>query len=201
MHNLVKSHSDQVHSSYKLDVSNFEEVQIVFSQIEKDFKRVDGLINCAGINVDGLLVRSSKNDIQNVIQTNLIGSMYCAKNVIRGMTKQGSGNIINIGSIIGSHGNVGQSVYAASKAGLIGFTKSLAKEVGSKGVRVNLIEPGYFETEMTAQLPEKQKHEILNQILLKRFGNSDDITSAVVFLLENKFITGQILAIDGGMFL
>lgn len=200
-HVIPNSSRDQNHGFYSCDVSSFTKVKQSFADIEKNHQSIDVLVNCAGINVDSLLIRMNENDIDKVIATNLNGTIYCSKMVVKSMLKNGSGCIINIGSVIGSHGNVGQSVYAASKSGLHGFTKSLAKEVGSRGIRVNLIEPGFFLTEMTKSLSEEKRSAILKEILLNRFGSESDLTSTVEFLLKNEYITGQTISIDGGLHL
>lgn len=200
---------EQQHHAFPCDVSSLSSLNETLKEVESKNIKFQTIINCAGINHDSLLLRTTEEDIQNIINTNLIGTIQLTKVFTRNLLKSSNGCIINIGSVVGSHGNVGQTVYSASKSGLIGkffwlkkgFTKSLAKELGPRGVRVNLIEPGFFVTEMTSHLNEKKKEEIINQTILKRFGNDQDITSTVSFLMENQYITGQVISVDGGMFL
>lgn len=206
----LKILKDQEHFAFQCDISSLTSINDTVKEVDKLNLKYQTIINCAGINHDSLLMRTNEENIQKIINTNLVGTIHLTKAFTRNILKSTNGCIINIGSVIGSHGNTGQSIYAASKSGLIGkkisinflgFTKSLAKELGPRGTRVNLIEPGFFETEMTTHLPEKRKEEILSQIILKRFGTNQDITSTIHFLMENQYITGQIISIDGGMFL
>ena len=171
------------------------------AQILQDFGRVDILVNNAGVTRDGLSMRMSMEDWDIVLDTNLKGAFSFTQAVMRGMIKQRSGRIINISSIAGLTGNAGQANYAASKAGLIGLTKTLARELASRGITVNAVAPGFIETDMTGVLPDQVKEAILGKIPLGKFGESADIAAAVAFLAapEAKFITGQVLTVDGGM--
>jgi len=188
-------------SSYKLkfDVSDEESVNMGINQIIRDSGKIDILINNAGITRDGLLMRMKVSQWDDVLNTNLKGVFLCTKNVSRFMIKQRSGNIINITSIVGLIGNPGQANYAASKAGVIGFTKTCAKEFASRGVKVNAIAPGFIETEMTESL---KTDDLLKMIPLGKLGSADQIASLVNFLVSSdasEYITGQTISIDGGM--
>ncbi|MFI0347482.1 MAG: 3-oxoacyl-[acyl-carrier-protein] reductase [Chthoniobacterales bacterium] len=187
--------------AYAVDVADFEAVQSVGNKIIDDFGRVDILVNNAGITRDTLLMRMSSEDWDMVLNTNLKGAFNFVKAIIRPMIKARSGRIINISSVSGLMGLAGQTNYSASKAGLIGFSKSLAREVASRGITVNVIAPGFIETDMTALLNDEIKKGAVAQIPLARFGQPDDIASAVTFLATPaaSYITGQVLAIDGGM--
>jgi 3-oxoacyl-[acyl-carrier protein] reductase len=162
---------------------------------------LDILVNNAGITRDGLLMRMSDEDWQSVIAVNLSSAFFMSRAVLRGMMKRRSGSIVNLSSVVGLHGNLGQTNYSASKAGIIGFTKSLAREVGSRGLRVNAIAPGYIETRLTDVIPGEIKQAMLKSTALGRFGQPEDIAKAVRFLSsdEASFITGAVLVIDGGM--
>ena len=188
-------------TAYAVDVSDHAAVQAVGARILGDFDRVDILVNNAGVTRDGLSMRMSVEDWDTVLNTNLKGAFNFVQAFQRTMLKQRSGRIINISSVIGLIGNAGQANYAASKAGLIGFTKSLAREVASRGITVNAVAPGLIETDMTAVLSEEIRKVILSRIPLNSLGQPDDIASAVAFLAsaEAKYITGQVLAVDGGM--
>ena len=179
------------------DVSNAADAKRLIEQAGE----LDILVNNAGITRDGLLVRMSDEDWQSVIDVNLSSAFFMSRAVLRGMMKRRSGSIVNLSSVVGLHGNLGQTNYAASKAGIIGFTKSLAREVGSRGVRVNAIAPGYIETRLTDVIPEEIKQAMLKSTALGRFGHPEDIAKAVRFLSsdEASFITGAVLVIDGGM--
>jgi 3-oxoacyl-[acyl-carrier protein] reductase len=183
------------------DVSNLESVQEVFKSIQKEAGSIDILVNNAGITKDNLLLRMSEQDFDDVISINLKGVFNTCKAVSRYMLSQKQGRIINIGSIVGTTGNAGQSNYAASKAGLIGFTKSLAKELAARNILVNLIAPGYIQTDMTGKLTEEQVDSFKNNIPLKRAGQPDDVSDVVKFFAsdESRYITGQILHVDGGL--
>ena len=187
--------------AYAVDVADFDAVQTVGEQIVADFGRADILINNAGITRDTLAMRMSSDDWDAVLDTNLKGSFNFIRAVLRTMVKQRSGRIINISSVSGLMGLAGQTNYAASKAGLIGLTKSLAKEVASRGITVNVVAPGFIETDMTAVLNEEIRKGALAQIPLARFGQPEDIAAAVGFLSgpSASYITGQVLAVDGGM--
>jgi 3-oxoacyl-[acyl-carrier protein] reductase len=183
------------------DVSNLESVQEVFKSIQKEAGSIDILVNNAGITKDSLLLRMSEQDFDDVIKINLKGVFNTCKAVSRYMVSQKQGRIINIGSIVGTTGNAGQSNYAASKAGLIGFTKSLAKELAARNILVNLIAPGYIQTDMTGKLTEEQIDSFKKNIPLKRAGLPDDVSDVVKFFAseDSRYITGQILHVDGGL--
>jgi 3-oxoacyl-[acyl-carrier protein] reductase len=187
--------------AYAVDVSDHAAVQAVGARIVDDFERVDILVNNAGVTRDGLMLRMSPDDWDTVMNTNLKGAFNFVQAIQRQMLRQRSGRIINISSVIGLIGNAGQANYAASKAGLIGFTKSLAREFASRGVTVNAVAPGLIETDMTAVLSDEIRKAILSKIPLGALGRPDDIASAVAFLssAEARYITGQVLAVDGGM--
>jgi 3-oxoacyl-[acyl-carrier protein] reductase len=187
--------------AYAVDVSDHPSVSEVGSRILADFGRVDILVNNAGVTRDGLSMRMSVDDWDTVLNTNLKGAFNFVQAVQRSMIKQRSGRIINISSVIGLIGNAGQANYAASKAGLIGLTKSLAREMASRGITVNAVAPGLIETDMTSVLSEEIRKNILSKIPLGTLGQPDDIASMVAFLAsaEAKYITGQVLAVDGGM--
>lgn len=187
--------------AYAVDVSDHARVQQVGARILEEFGRVDILVNNAGVTRDGLSMRMSLDDWDTVLNTNLKGAFNFAQAVQRSMIKQRSGRIINISSVIGLIGNAGQANYAASKAGLLGLTKSLAREMASRGITVNALAPGLIETDMTSVLSEEIRKNILSKIPLGSLGQPEDIASAVAFLAspEAKYITGQVLAVDGGM--
>jgi len=187
--------------AYAVDVSDHARVQQVGARILEEFGRVDILVNNAGVTRDGLSMRMSLDDWDTVLNTNLKGAFNFAQAVQRSMIKQRSGRIINISSVIGLIGNAGQANYAASKAGLLGLTKSLAREIASRGITVNALAPGLIETDMTSVLSEEIRKSILSKIPLGSLGQPEDIASAVAFLAspEAKYITGQVLAVDGGM--
>ena len=186
---------------YATDIGNNESVNKTFSKIISKYNRVDILINNAGITKDNILVRMSPEEWDSVINTNLTGYFNCCKATIKQMIKQKYGRIINISSIIGINGNSGQTNYAASKAGIIGLTKSLSKEVGSRNITVNAIAPGFIQTELTKELDENNKEKFLNSIWLKCFGRPEDIANLVAFLVSDNasYITGQTINIDGGI--
>lgn len=187
--------------AYKSDASNFEQAQDLASEVLKEFGSIDILINNAGITKDNLLMRMSEDDFDRVIEVNLKSVFNMTKAVQRTMLKQRKGSIINMSSVIGLMGNAGQSNYAASKAGIIGFTKSMAKELGSRNIRNNVIAPGFIITEMTEKLGEETIKNYQEGIPLKRGGTPEDIANACVFLGSNlsDYVTGQVLNIDGGM--
>ncbi len=186
---------------YVSDASNYEESQNTVAEVLKDFGSIDVLINNAGITRDNLLMRMSEKDWDDIMNINLKSVFNLTKAVIRPMMKARSGSIINMSSVVGTGGNAGQANYAASKAGIIGFTKSVAKELGSRNIRCNAIAPGFIETEMTRDLPEKVINEWLAKIPLKRTGTPEDVANACLFLASDlsSYITGQVLTVDGGM--
>ena len=183
------------------DVSDFEACTNMIKQIISEFEKIDVLVNNAGITRDMLLMRMKESDFTDVIDVNLVGTFNITKNVIPYMMKQKNGRIINISSVLGITGNAGQTNYSASKAGIIGFTKSLAKEVGSRNILVNAVAPGFIQTDMTNILKDEIKQELIKNIPLKRFGNATDVANVVKFLAseESSYITGQVINIDGGM--
>lgn len=183
------------------DVSNFAQCETFINNVISEYKRVDILVNNAGITRDGLLMKMSEEDFNAVLDTNLKGAFHCMKFVSRQMLKQRSGRIISISSVSGVLGNAGQANYSASKAGIIGLTKSVARELASRGITVNAVAPGFIHTEMTEVLPEAVKEAAVSQIPLKKFGETKDIANAVLFLASDSgaYITGQVLHVDGGM--
>src|SRR3954462_596373 len=187
--------------AYAVDVADQAAVQKAAARIFEDFGRVDILVNNAGVTRDGLSMRMSMDDWDTVLNTNLKGAFNFTQAVMRPMIKQRSGRIINISSIAGLTGNAGQANYAASKAGLIGLTKTLARELASRGITVNAVAPGLIETDMTAVLTEEQKTAMTSQVPLGRAGTDRDIAAAVTFLASEEagYITGQVLTVDGGM--
>ena len=187
--------------SVKADVSDFSECEEFVKQTIDQFGKIDVLVNNAGITKDSLLMRMKEEDFKEVINVNLVGTFNMTKNVIGYMLKARAGRIINISSVVGISGNAGQTNYSASKAGILGFTKSLAKEVASRNILVNAIAPGLIETSMTEVLKEEVKEEIEKTIPLKRIGTPKDVANVVKFLAgdESSYITGQVLHVDGGM--
>jgi 3-oxoacyl-[acyl-carrier protein] reductase len=187
--------------AYSVDVANHSAVGALASQILDDFSRVDILVNNAGVTRDNLSLRLSEEDWDVVVDTNLKGTFNCIQAFERSMLKQRSGRIINIGSVAGLMGNAGQANYAASKAGLLGLSKTIARELASRGITCNVVAPGFISTDMTEVLPDKVKDAVTAQIPLGRFGRPEDIASAVAFLAsaEAAYITGQCLTVDGGM--
>ena len=185
----------------KGDVSSYEEAENMINEIITKLERIDVLVNNAGITKDGLLIRMSKENFNDVIAINLIGTFNVTKMVVSQMLKQKYGKIINISSVVGISGNSGQCNYSASKAGIIGFTKSLAKELGSKNILVNAIAPGYIQTSMTDGLKEEIKEDIAKNIPLKRLGKPKDVANLVKFLAseDSSYITGQVIHVDGGL--
>jgi len=186
-----------------LDVTSPDSIKEAFTRVLKEKTRIDVLVNNAGITRDGLAVRMKAADWDGVLDLNLGGSFRCIQQVLPGMMRNRWGRIINITSVVGQAGSAGQANYAASKAGMIGLTKSLAQELGSRGVTVNAVSPGYIDTDMTKGLPEELKAKILGQVPLGRMGQPEDIANAVKFLAgdEAGYITGQVLAVNGGMYM
>ena len=185
----------------KGDVANFEDCENFVKQVIERFGQIDVLVNNAGITKDMLLMRMKKEDFEQVIDTNLVGTFNVTKNVVPCMMKARSGRIINISSVVGISGNAGQTNYSASKAGIIGFTKSLAKEIASRNILVNAVAPGFIETNMTDVLKDDVKQEIAKNIPLKRMGTTQDVANVVKFLAsdDSSYITGQVINVDGGM--
>ena len=183
------------------DVSDLAQVKAMVDRVQKEWGHVDILVNNAGIIADGLLVRMSDDSWERVIDTNLNGTFYCTRAALRTMLRRRWGRIINIGSVVGLRGNPGQTNYTASKAGIIGFTKALAKEVATRNITVNTVTPGYLETETTAVLTDEQKAYWLSVIPQGHFGEVDDIAHLVAYLASDKakYITGQAISVDGGM--
>ena len=187
----------------RLDVADYKEVKEFFAGVVDRHGRVDILVNNAGITRDTLLMRMKEVDWDAVLAVNLKSVFNCTQAVARQMTKQRYGRVVNIASVVGAMGNAGQANYAASKAGIMGFTKSVARELASRNVTVNAVAPGFIETEMTAQLPEKAKEAFLSQIPLGRAGQPEDVAQVVKFLIseEASYITGQVIHLNGGMYM
>lgn len=185
----------------RADVSDFAAVKEMVAQIMDKWGRIDVLVNNAGITRDGLLMRMTEEAFDQVIDVNLKGAFNCLRHVSPVMMKQRSGRIVNVSSVVGLYGNAGQVNYAASKAGVVGITKSAAKELAARGITVNAVAPGFIETAMTQAMGEKAIGTVLDRIALKEFGKPEDVANAVSFLAsdEARYITGQVLAIDGGM--
>lgn len=191
------------HICLQLHVGDEASVTSAFDQIAKEFGKLDGLVNNAGITRDQLLLRMKADDFQAVIDTNLKGVFLCTRAAVKMMLKARAGSIVNITSVIGESGNPGQSNYAASKAGVEGFAKSVAQEVASRGIRINCVAPGFITTEMTDALNEQQKTAILEKVPLNQLGDVDDVAAATAFLLsaEAKYITGHTLSVNGGLYM
>ena len=185
----------------RANVGDFESSEELVKQAVEKFGKIDVLVNNAGITRDNLIMRMKEEDFDNVINTNLKGTFNVTKNVVPYMMKKRSGKIVNVSSVVGVSGNAGQCNYAASKAGIIGFTKSIAKELASRNILANCVAPGFIYTDMTEVLSDSVKENINNQIPLKRMGTAEEIAKAVYFLAgeDNTYITGQVLSIDGGM--
>jgi len=186
---------------YQANVSVEEEVEKMFNFVIEKWGKLDILVNNAGITKDNLLIRMKSEEWDQVINTNLRGVFLCTRSALKIMLKQRSGRIINISSVVGLKGNIGQANYASAKAGIIGFTKAVAREVASRGITVNAIAPGFIKTEMTDVLSEEMKKKVLDEIPLGRFGDPEDVANAVKFLVsdEASYITGVVLNVDGGL--
>lgn len=181
------------------DISQEADAKRMVNEAIAALGSVDILVNNAGITNDKLMLKMTEADFEKVLKINLTGAFNMTQAVLKPMTKARQGAIINVSSVVGLTGNVGQANYAASKAGLIGFSKSVAKEVAARGVRVNVIAPGFIESDMTDAIPEKMKDGILGQIPMKRIGKPQEVAQVAAFLAEQEYLTGQVLAIDGGM--
>ena len=183
------------------NVADFDACKEFIETVIKEYGRIDILVNNAGITKDGLLMKMSEEDFDQVLDTNLKGAFHTIRFALRQMIRQRSGRIVNMASVVGVSGNAGQANYAASKAGVIGLTKTTAREVASRGITVNAIAPGFIETDMTEVLPEKVKEASISQIPLGKFGKAEDVADAVAFLASDEaaYITGQVLHVDGGM--
>lgn len=185
--------------SVKADVSDFIQSKDLIDKAIEEFKSIDVIVNNAGITRDNLILRMNEDEFDSVIKTNLKGAFNMIKHSNKIMLKQKSGTIINMSSVVGLTGNIGQINYAASKAGIIGITLSTAKELASRGITCNAIAPGFIETDMTSELTEDTKNKIFEKIPLKRYGKPEEVAELAVFLAKNRYITGQVIAIDGGM--
>lgn len=187
--------------AFKGDVSSAEDVKALVDRVGESFGPVEILVNNAGMTRDNLLLRMKDEEFEEVLETNLVGTYLCTKAVLRGMFRARWGRVVNVSSVVGLAGNAGQSNYAASKAGIIGFTKSVAREVATRGITVNAVAPGYVETELTGGLDEEIKGRILDQVPAGRFAEAEEVAEAVAFLAGEKagYITGQTIAVDGGM--
>ena len=187
----------------KVDVGNLDDVIRVVQTVLEEFSQIDILVNNAGINRDKLILRMTEEDWDVVLKINLKGTFNCTKAVVRHMSKQRSGKIVNIASVVGEMGNAGQANYAASKAGVIGFTKTIAREFAQRGININAIAPGYIETPMTDVLAEKVKEQLRRLIPMERLGKPEDVAEAVLFLVSeaSSYITGQVLNVNGGIYM
>ncbi|WP_302610161.1 3-oxoacyl-[acyl-carrier-protein] reductase [uncultured Mitsuokella sp.] len=183
------------------NVADPADVEAMFAKVVEAFGTVDILVNNAGITRDGLLLRMKDEDFEAVIDTNLKGVFYCTKAAAKLMMKKRSGRIVNMSSVVGLIGNAGQTNYAASKAGVLGFSKSAAKELAARGITVNMVAPGFIDTDMTAVLADKVKEAMVKEIPLRRMGRPEDVANAVLFLVSDcsSYITGQVINVDGGM--
>ncbi|MGX7091972.1 3-oxoacyl-[acyl-carrier-protein] reductase [Hutsoniella sourekii] len=181
------------------DISDFSDSERMVQEVLNQYGRVDVLVNNAGITKDGLLMRMSEADFDSVINTNLKGTFNMIRHLAKPMIKERTGTIINMSSVVGLMGNAGQANYAASKAGVIGLTKSVARELAGRGITVNAVAPGFIETDMTDQLSDKIKDAMLSEIPAKRFGQVEEIAQAVDFLIANRYVTGQVIEVNGGL--
>lgn len=195
--------ADQKAIAVGFDVGSESSVEEGMKSILSHFPAVDILVNNAGIAIDGLLVRTKGEDWMKIINTNLSSCFFCSRAVAKGMMKNRRGRIINMSSVIGEMGNAGQMAYSASKSGIFGLTKSLAKELGSRGITVNAVTPGFIETDMTAEMSDEQRNALLSQIALGRLGKVEDVAKLVTFLAspEAGYITGQIIGVNGGLYM
>ena len=188
-------------SVYGCNISDYAAVEAMMKELLEEYGKIDILVNNAVITKDGLLMKMSEEDYDAVLDTNLKGTFNCIKHISRQMLKQKSGRIINLSSVVGVYGNAGQVNYSASKAGVIGITKSVAKELGSRGITVNAVAPGFIVTEMTDAMPEDAKKQVAEHIAMKRLGDVKDVAETVAFLASDKaaYVTGQVICVDGGM--
>lgn len=191
------------HLLLSLNTSDEDSIKAFFKEVLDKWEVIDGLVNNAGITRDQLLLRMKTSDFDDVYETNLKGTFLCTKAVAKPMMKKRSGSIVNITSVIGSTGNAGQANYASSKAGVEAFAKSIAKELGSRGLRVNCVAPGFIQTEMTDSLDDKQKEALIEGLPISRLGTTEDVAQAVAFLISDasSYITGQTIHVNGGMYL
>jgi 3-oxoacyl-[acyl-carrier protein] reductase len=187
----------------QFDITDENQIEAAVRKIVDRHQKIDILVNNAGITADNLLIRIKAEDWDQVVGTNLKGTIFCTKAVTRVMLRQRHGRIINLSSVVGQTGNAGQSIYAATKSGILGFTKAMAREVASRGITVNAVAPGFIETEMTAKLPAKLQEEFLQSIPLGRFGTCDEVAESIAFLAGPgaSYITGQVIGINGGMYM
>ena len=190
-------------AAYQFNVADSAQVQSAFKQILADFDKIDILVNNAGITRDGLLMKMSESNWDDVLDTNLKGAFNCIKAVSRPMMKQRAGRIVSITSVIGFAGNAGQANYASAKAGIVGLTRSVARELASRNVTVNGVAPGYIDTDMTKDLPDEIKEKIKTEIPMNSLGTAEDVASAVTYLVsdEARYVTGQFIHVNGGMFM
>lgn len=200
---VLQSLSGEGHLSVKMDITQADSVDQGFEEIFGKFGSLDGLVNNAGVTRDQLLLRMKDEDFDTVINTNLRGAYLCTKAVLKMMLKARKGSIVNISSVVGQMGNPGQANYAASKAGMEGFSRAIAQEVASRGIRINCVAPGYIVTDMTEALEDKQKEAIQSRIPLNRLGTVDDVAQATVFFLSDMstYVTGQVLQVNGGLYM
>lgn len=181
------------------DISSSQEAKRMVNQAIEELGSIDILVNNAGVTKDGMALRMTEEDFESILKINLTGTFNMTQAVLKPMTKARSGAIINVSSVVGLIGNAGQANYAASKAGVIGFSKSIAREVAARNVRVNVIAPGFIESDMTAGLSEKIKDAMTGQIPMKRFGQADEVADVATFLASQEYMTGQVIALDGGL--
>lgn len=186
---------------YQCNVADYQAVEVMMKDIVKEYGALHILVNNAGITKDGLLMKMSEEDYDAVVDTNLKGTFNCIKHISRQMLKQREGRIVNLSSVVGVYGNAGQMNYSASKAGIIGITKSVAKELGSRGISVNAVAPGFIVTEMTDAMSEEAKKQVSERIAMKKLGSVNDVAEVIAFLASDKaaYITGQVICVDGGM--